>query len=155
MTDTARAGYIKGLRELADALEGNDSLPLPYTGTGTEICFYFLSGSDPRAELAAAVRVLGCTWTKRVTDETSEYPSYLDLDGSLHGLRIKLTALRDAVCERVVTGTREVTDEVPDPEALAKVPVIKVPRIVEEVRWRCGPILAGLDEADPELGDAA
>lgn len=49
---------------------------------------------------------------------------------------------RDQVCERVVVGTREVTEEVPDPEALAAVPKVTVTRTVEDVRWECRPLLA-------------
>jgi hypothetical protein len=48
---------------------------------------------------------------------------------------------RNEVCEKVVTGTREVTKEVPDPEALAAVPKVTVTETVEDVEWRCHPIL--------------
>jgi hypothetical protein len=41
-----------------------------------------------------------------------------------------------------VVGTREVTEEVPDPEALAAVPKVTVTRTVEDVRWECRPLLA-------------
>jgi hypothetical protein len=44
---------------------------------------------------------------------------------------------RDLVCERHVTGTKEVTEEVADPEALAAVPKVTVTRTVDVVEWRC------------------
>lgn len=50
---------------------------------------------------------------------------------------------REQVCERVVVGTREVTEEVPDPEALAAVPTTTVTRTEEIVEWECRPLLAG------------
>jgi hypothetical protein len=51
------------------------------------------------------------------------------------------------VCERVVTGTRLETKEVPDPEALKAVPLVTVTETVEDVEWRCMPLLADLTSA--------
>jgi hypothetical protein len=135
-----RAEFVKGMRAYADALEANpETLPLPYQGTDTEIATYhFLYADDPRTELAAAVRALrGVKWDKDTRDD-----GYFDLIGRLHGLRIRLSAYRKDVCERVVTGTSEVTKKVKDPEALAAVPEIEVTETVEEVRWECRSILA-------------
>jgi hypothetical protein len=139
MTD--RAEYIAGLRQLADLLEQNpDALPLPYEGRSGAITFHFLSGEDPKAEMAAAARAIPTRLDKSGGD------SYFDLTGSLHGLKIELTAFRDAVCERVVTGTETVTEQVRDPEAaeqaLASVPLVEVTRTIEHVEWRCTPLLA-------------
>jgi|GEM_PF-2189680 len=50
---------------------------------------------------------------------------------------------RGEVCERVVVGTREVVEEVKDPEALAAVPTITQTRTEEIVEWQCRPLLAG------------
>jgi hypothetical protein len=60
----------------------------------------------------------------------------------VHGLKVKVTTYRDAVCERVVTGTREVTREVRDPDALAAVPTTTVTETVEDVEWVCAPLTA-------------
>jgi len=140
--ETCRGAYTAGLRALADVLDGHPEVPLPYHGTGTAITISdFLFAKDPRAALAAAARALPCNWSKDVR-ESEQYGSYLDLIGELHGLSIKLTAYRDAVCERVVTGTREVTETVKDPDALAAVPEVEVTKIIEDVTWRCGSILA-------------
>ena len=70
----------------------------------------------------------------------------VDLVGKLHGLNVMMIAQRDEVCTRVVTGAREVTEEIPDPEALAAVPKVTVTRTEELVRWDCKPILAAGDE---------
>jgi heme-binding NEAT domain protein len=48
---------------------------------------------------------------------------------------------REEICERIVTGTREVTVEVPDPEQLAAVPTVSVTKTVEDVEWICRPLL--------------
>jgi hypothetical protein len=139
-TDSERAAYIKGLRALADVLEQTDDLPLPFDGHLDPITFHFLGTADPRAELAAATRAIPCDWTKRVFD--SRNTAYFDLRGQLHGLKVNLSAFRDDVCERIVTGTHQVTETVKDPEALAAVPEIEVTKTVEDVEWRCGSILA-------------
>jgi hypothetical protein len=140
-----RAAYIDGLRALADILESNPEVPLPWTGASeySEIAISdFLHVENPREALAAAARAFrGVKWDKGVREDAT-YGNYFDLTGRLHGLYVRLTANRDAVCERVVTGTREVTETVKDPEALAAVPEIEVTRVVEDVQWACGSVLA-------------
>jgi hypothetical protein len=132
-----RASYIDGLRAFADILEDRPEVPLPYDGNDSEMAInHFLCAADPRAELAAAARAFPCSWRKEARDE------YFDLHGELHGLKLRLTAFRDAVCERVVTGTREVTEEVSDPEALAAVPKVAVTKVIEDVSWICAPLMA-------------
>jgi hypothetical protein len=142
-----RAGYIAGLRLLADALEQHPDADLPADGTSLPLSITFW-GEDARERMAAAARAIPCTWTKQVRD--SEYRSYFDLSGNLAGLKISLTAYRDAVCERVVTGTHEETKTVPDPEALAAVPQVTVTNVVEHVTWECHSILKpDADESAP------
>lgn len=138
---TDRAEYIAGLRQLADLLEQHpDALPLPYQGHWVPITFHFLTGEDPKSALAAAVRALPIRLDKSGGD------SYFDLTGSLHGLSIVLTAFRNEVCERVVTGTETVTKQVRDPEAaaqaLASVPLVEITETVEQVQWICRPLMA-------------
>jgi hypothetical protein len=138
-----RAEFVKGLRAYADALEANpEALPLPYHGIATEIVMYFLDADDPRAEMAAAARALHCNFRKSVVESENDPGGTLRLSGKLHGLGVELAAYRSAVCERVVTGTHEVTEKVQDPEALAAVPEIEVTRVVEDVEWICSPVLA-------------
>src|ERR1700677_4793274 len=105
--DDRHAAYAKGLHALAAALEASpEALPLPYEGNGTSITFHFLSGDDPRAEMAAAARAIPCDLRKR-TVEYSDRSAYFHLEGELFGVQLKLVAYRDAICERIVTGTRE------------------------------------------------
>lgn len=135
-----RADYITGLRRLADILDDHPDVPLPYEGAGTAITFHFLNAEDPKAALAACARALPTNWTKQVSGG-GKYPNYFDMYGSLAGLKLHLTAFRDDVCERVVVGTHEETVEEKDPEALAAVPTVTKTITVEDVEWRCAPVL--------------
>lgn len=149
--DPMRAGYIQGLRKLADLLEQHPDLPLPYEGSSGAMAFQFLFGPDPKAAMVAASRVLHVRLDKDVVE--SEYGSYFNLRGHLAGLQIRLVAFRDAVCRKVQVGEEEITEEVPDPEALAAVPTVTVTRTVPKYDWECQPILAGA--ADTALDGAA
>lgn len=134
-----RAAYIEGLRILADALEAHPEAPLPINGRSNPITFsaWAFSTDDPRGLMATVARALPCRWDKDANG------AYFHLVGKLAGLEVQVIADRDAVCERVVTGTETVTKEVPDPEALAAVPTTTVTEEVEIFEWRCAPILAG------------
>ncbi|MCU1592461.1 MAG: hypothetical protein JWP11_3717 [Frankiales bacterium] len=129
-----RAGYIAGLRALADALEADTALPLPDEGTSSELSVFV----QTKTEAVAYARLLPGKVDKKVTDGHYGF----ELHGSLHGLRVLIYAPRAEVCERVVTGTREVTRVIRDPEALAAVPTTTVVETVEDVEWRCTPLLA-------------
>ena len=142
-----RAEYVKGLRALADALEAHpDDLPLPYEGDGSVIHFMFFSGKDDRAAMAAAARALPVSWRKDASDPVNGGAAYFDLLGELHGLHLKLTAFREAVCERVVTGTREVEVE----EVVKPAETRKVRKEVPVVEWRCHPVMAARPVPDED-----
>ncbi len=139
---TDRTGYISGLRLLADLLESDPDFPLPYTGTETAALHWIVGhGADEDAAwqkdfLRRFVRAVDGPAQKGYRDDA------FDLDGRLDGLHLGVIAQRDAVCERVVIGTREVTREVPDPDALAAVPTTTVTETVEDVEWVCAPLLS-------------
>lgn len=138
-TAADRAGYIAGLRALADALDANPTIPLPYDGTRRPMRIFVHDGDVP-AVLAAVARTMTGTARKVYDDDDNTYG--FDLVGEIHGLKLEATAPRSEVCERIVVGTREVTREIPDPEALAAVPTTTVTETVEDVEWRCAPLLA-------------
>lgn len=137
-TAERRETYITGLRVLADLLEQHDDLPLPYDGSLTSIDWIETAHTAERQrEIAQSfARIIPGTIRKEARD------GYFDLDGSIAGLKVSLIVLRDAVCTRVVTDTREVTREIPDPEALAAVPTVTVTETQEVVEWVCEPLLA-------------
>lgn len=134
---SARESYISGLRKLADLLETQPELPLPYgSGAGNSssqrVTFYFLGA--PRDLFIEAARCLPGPLTKEVEHGTYRVIAHLD------GLHAEVVAYRNDVCERVVTGTREVTKTIPDPKVT--VPVVEVTETVEDVEWVCSPLLA-------------
>jgi hypothetical protein len=135
----ARRQHTYGLRILADTLDAHDELQLPVEGSDIPLSFYFWD-ADARARMAAAARALPCKLAKGVRENDSEEGGYFDMHGSLAGLTIKLTAYRNTVCKRVVTGTRDVTEKVKDPEALAAVPEIEVTRTEKTYKWECEPV---------------
>ena len=142
-----RERYIDGMRILLSVLELHPEIPLPAYGRLLPVTMTFFSGGDERERMAAAARAFPCAWKKKTTDGDGR--SYFDLEGQLAGLSVQLTAFRDTVCRRVVTGTREVTETVKDPAKLAEVPEVEVTRVIEEVAWECGPLLASLPERAP------
>lgn len=138
-----RAEYIAGLRQLADLLDANPDLPVPTHGDVSWLIFSVGSGSETAEKLAAQkaqasviVRAIPATWHKRDMDTLFQYKA------KLRGLGIDVTVERAAVCERVVTSTETVTSHVPDPEAMAKVPLVEKTETVETVEWICRPLLS-------------
>jgi hypothetical protein len=123
-----------GLRALADMIEANPEL------RGNEL---YMSGlniwhTKDAAFMADLVRA-ALRHGAKVTKDISETQHNVDL--TWHGITASILARRDAVCERVVIDTREFTEEVPDPEALAAVPTVTVTRTEEVVEWQCKPPL--------------
>ncbi|MCU1677680.1 MAG: hypothetical protein JWM93_2438 [Frankiales bacterium] len=134
---TDRAAYTSGLRKLADLLDEHEELPLPYDGTVIEMLWIqTVPEYDEQRRLAQ-------TFARLIPGTVAKSPrgDALDLIGAIDGLNVQMIVDRDAVCERVVTGTREVTEDVPDPAALAAVPTTTVTRTVEDVEWVCRPLL--------------
>jgi hypothetical protein len=146
MTDTdKRAAYIEGLHQIADFLSEHPEVPLPHLGAYAEgsplpALSIYVYGDNPRATMATIARAMtdsGASVQKRVKDSTGSFQAWREFGG----LVLVATASRGDVCERVVTGTREVTEEVPDPEAVAAVPKVTVTKVVEDVEWVCKPLL--------------
>jgi hypothetical protein len=135
MTDTdARAEYTAGLRALADLLDEHEGIPLPYHGTHSELCIF----CDSKEQMADFARAVPGKLRKKVDEGSAVYG--FELHGSIRGLKIVACTHRNEVCTRVVTGTREVTEAVPDPSVI--VPLVEVTKTVEDVEWVCGPLLA-------------
>lgn len=148
MTDS-RSHYTAGLRALADLLDANPHVPLPHHGSKhSPLAIMHLGGYDEesraaeRAAFTETVRALPGQREKRAwtADSTT---AYFEVSAQLEGLYVRVTAFRDTVCERRVTGTRTITREVHDPEALAAVPTVTLTETVEDVEWECVPLLKG------------
>lgn len=142
-TDDKRQAYIDGLHQIADFLAEHPEVPLPYMNSlvngkfrSAVMRIYLAGDADQRETLAAIARAMGNA-DKTVNEATANYEVYREFAG----ITLLAAANRAEVCDRVVTGTREVTKEVPDPEALAAVPKVTVTETVEDVEWVCQPLL--------------
>lgn len=143
-----RAAFTRGLRELADWFDAHPEVPLPYFGAHPEPGHYtptmsiYLSRNiqdegDPRSNLAVIARAMGNA-QKSANDRTGRMYVWRNFGG----IALSASVERAEVCERVVVGATEVPKTVPDPVALAEIPMIEVIETVEEVEWRCSPLLA-------------
>jgi hypothetical protein len=125
----ARKAKIADARRLLDLLDADDSIPLPFELGAGEILFslYTYSGNAESEIVALARKLPAGNWKKSAEEYRFEMTALMK-----GGLKLAIMAPRSAVCERVVT-TRTVM--VPDPEALAAVPMVEA---AEEVTtWRC------------------
>ena len=142
LTDQQRAEqYAAGLERLAAFMRANPQWAAELNDK--RFLAYLMPGDTVRTKMAEFVRAglrAGATIDKEVTDD---YAKALLRFGPI---TIQVYTEREEVCERVVTATHEVVEEVPDPEALAaataSVPLVKKITTVEDVEWVCTPLLA-------------
>jgi hypothetical protein len=144
------AAYAEGLRNLAKMIEGvdNDAVLDDYDYALRFLLMPVESGEDLAAHIRFALRA-GAKISKKYDD--AHAGAYL----SFGPVRIQAYGTRAQVCERVVVGTREVEEEIPDPEALAAVPKVTVKKTVEDIEWVCSPLLAGAEPAEALAGVSA
>lgn len=148
--DSARAAFTAGLREIADFLDAHPEVPLPNIGSyphedsgyvPTLTAFASLAARDGRSQLdimRAAARAMGRSGTKGLA--IGPDPGFV-VYRRFGGIHLVIEADREEVCERVVVGTHQVTEEVPDPDVVAAAPLVTRTRVVEDVRWECRPLL--------------
>lgn len=130
----------QGLRSLALMLEENPELVDDACYLGSVDVFWFRD-----AERMAALARIALRYGAKVDKKISESQHNLLLRWGPVG--VAALAQREVVCERVVTGTREVVKAVPDPVLLAAVPLVEVTETVEDVEWKCKPLLAATEES--------
>lgn len=134
--------FAAGFRALADLLEVNPQLAedMRY-GAGDLFAMPEFNGAvtNQRERLAEWMRAAKSHGAKVTKDaSTDNFKAVL----TFGAVRVKVLANREAVCERVVTGTETVTKTVKDPALLAEVPEVEVTETVEIVEWQCKPLLA-------------
>lgn len=132
-----RTAYTTGLRQLADILDDNPDLPLPYTGTDSSLNWIEVTRENNEIRDAARLfaRLVPGTIVKKPRDDA------FDLIGHIAGVKVCFIASRDAVCTRVVTGTHEVTiAATPAMPATEAQPAVT--QNVETVEWICSSLLA-------------
>lgn len=126
MSNEYRQSKIAGMREMLNFLEANENVELPYFGVFT--------GFPLEDQVKAMARAM-----KPAAKEYSSY--YFSLRKKFEGgITLDMSWARDNVCERIVTGTREVAEEV--------IPERVIEAHTEEiVEWACpDAVLAPSDE---------
>lgn len=126
------------LDQLAAFIRANPDISSRMASTVRKFLLYIID-EDPRAVMAEWARRGKASGARIVKSYDEKYGAV-----ALHFGLVELYVYsdREQVCTRVVTGTREVEIEEPDPEALALVPTIKRTETVEDVEWQCLPLLA-------------
>lgn len=129
---------IDALRKVADLLESHPDLPPPLVSIYSHIpdkpelhWYLHINGKDAATQKATAQRIItaiGGKWSKSFDDD-ARFTQERD------GIDLLVVVVREAVCERVVVGTKTVTipAEPAKPERVVE---------VDEVEWRCEPVLA-------------
>lgn len=94
--DTQRADYIQGLRKLADLLEANPGLPLPYDGDADQLSVFVY---QPDAINRARV-VMDAMDEPPIVKIDDRGGHWLDIGGRIGGLRVVLHLRVEDVCDR-------------------------------------------------------
>jgi hypothetical protein len=138
-----RKKYAGDIGELFAHLAEHPGTPMPYQVVRREVEFNFF-GANPQADIAAVTKTFRCgTWEKRTYGiETA----YFEMTGEWRGWKIHVSAYRDAVCKRVVTGTEDREVE----EIVTPAVTRMVTKPVEIVAWECEPATKSADLA-PEM----
>lgn len=147
---TDRAEYIAGLRELADRLEKQLDLPLPTHGSIEWLLFSNTDLANPELDKLAEQKLRAARIVKHLGGANkqpggAQLFSFTRNLGGPAGLETRVSVHREAVCERVVTGTKKTKRWVKDPEQVDQV-MVHIPEVeveVEEeiVEWVCNPLL--------------
>lgn len=143
LRDDHRASLAAGYRHLADLIESGQA-PIP---VNPQVSLFLTYREVPAEEQPAAARdLMRALGGGRYEKDTTASGGDLILRGTCGSLPVDIWLTRDAVCERVVVGTDEVTEAFPVGEDTR--PVETVTRTVERVEWRCAPLLGAAEHGD-------
>jgi len=127
--------YSAGLRDFADWVDANAEF-LEGEQFAMDATLNFRIYALTAEEFAQTVRAIGKG--VKVPDD-----KWMNVQRQFGPVMVEAFTDRNMVCRKVVTGTREVTKEIPDPDA----PVVTVTETVEDYEWVCDePLLAALPE---------
>jgi hypothetical protein len=133
------------LRALAAWLDSHPEFE-PYsidTGGPTVVAHHY--GVRDASDLADRAMALGGRWEKRTGGLLDDL--FTLRQQVAPSVFAELTGDRESVCTRVVTGSRTVEVEEPDPAAVAALPKVTRTQVIEDVEWRCEPLLAHAEPA--------
>jgi hypothetical protein len=131
-----REDYAATLAALLGQLTAHPDVPMPYSISGAEVHIFATGVRSPREVLSAVRRAFPCRWDKRVWD--GEKKAFFEMAGEWDGWLIIVTAYRDAVCKRVVTGT----EMRPVEKVITPAVTETADEPVEIVEWVCEPVTA-------------
>lgn len=143
MSETLRAEFTTGLRDLADWFDQHPEMDLPYEATpghhsgGVRFSIGVLETFEPDDDLpgrfAEAVKALGGARTKDVDD------GYMRVTRKFGpGVNVEVWAARNKVCEAVVVGTETVIEN----EIVKPAETRRVEKQRDVIEWRCAPVLS-------------
>ncbi len=126
MPTDARQEFIYGLRNIANALEENADMPIPYVSIYQRV--------EEASELLAIVKGYGGQWQKS-TDSAD-----FNMLREFGGIKFMVYVSREKVCKRIVVGKKVVPESI-QPATEEKI----IPEHEEEiVQWDCPPSLLEL-----------
>jgi hypothetical protein len=130
---------IQGLRDLLAFVEANDDFDFVPGGDTNIVAadfrsFYLHDGGDDARRMAIADLTRRMARVKKVEKNYNESFAWIRLQfGPL--VRFDITSLRETVCERVVVGKKLI------PARAEQVIPATTESLVDEVEWRCHPVL--------------
>lgn len=157
---TGREGFrseVMFMRQLSEIQEKNPSMPRPrvsfedFKGTAMFwISYYELEPNyrkRTKEEMEAEIELIvncfpSAAWTANAPEpgatDYSHSNVYYVLIGVLpEGGEVRITAMRESLCELVTVSEREVSEEVPDPDLVQNVPKVKLTRTEKIQEWQC------------------
>lgn len=133
---TAHEEFAHSLRQLAAFIEGHPEIPVPLPTSFSAFVHPTHAPNGMKAHAAATIRALG-----KVKKE--DFESNIQVIHDFGPLTYQVWYPRKEICERVVTGTREVPEHVLPAQEERVIPA----HTEEIVEWHCAPILAPGPEA--------
>lgn len=143
--------WLEGLRAFV-AFMGDHPELIPTEGSGLDLVTSAAYGYGTWGNREGVAKICA-SWARALGHAEKDYGSLilsiLAEPGRFGPHRVGTYASRAMVCEaRVVE--REVTAEVPDPELVAKLPMVTVTSVCKDVIYDCPPILAGAADKEAQ-----
>jgi hypothetical protein len=136
-TSTQATTYAEQISIAAEVVEATQGLPAPcvwaYGSSGHVQVQWQLMNSDAketqRETAKQIIRVIGGHWKKDASTDQFTF------ERDYRGISLEIMASRSQICERIVVGTKTVVipAKPAEPEQTIE---------VDEVEWRCEPVLA-------------
>ncbi|MFI6813735.1 hypothetical protein ACIBG7_15045 [Nonomuraea sp. NPDC050328] len=124
-----RVEYIRGLRKLADFLEAEHTIPLPYHGGCVEQ-YVFFSGANA---LADALTYIATMDEPPVVSLRESGPFQIRVEGRIHGMPLDLYLRAEDVCEHRPLSSCDTCGNSPGRESTLPAELLAVARTKQPV----------------------